>query len=74
MYYGLSLILTGLALRYFLIRDKLRRTHSANMRQYDSFEAYRNNILLRAAVRLLGLLSVLMGMLLIGFSLVRRSF
>ncbi|RZK28354.1 MAG: hypothetical protein EOO63_11450 [Hymenobacter sp.] len=61
-------------MRYFLIKDKLRRTHSANVRQYASFEAYRNNTLLRAAVRLLGLFSVLLGLLLIGLSLARRSF
>ncbi|MBO0953048.1 hypothetical protein [Fibrella forsythiae] len=73
MYYGISLIVVGLLLRYLLARNKLDRTPTANVRQYDSFEAYRNNMLLRAGAKLVGLLSVLTGMLLIGLALAKGS-
>ena len=73
MIYGIELILLGLVIWYLLARDKRSRAYSAHVRPYDSFERFRNNVLLRAAARLLGLISVIVGMLLLGYFLVNHS-
>lgn len=71
--YGINLILLGLVIRYLLARDKRNRTYSDHVRQYDSFEQYRNNVLLRAAGRLLGLICVFVGVLWLGYSLINHA-